>query len=166
MDAGLPSATDASLATEGVINNALWRTVDAATDPFVDRPPAVDCPWGTYGDEPLGGRLAYFIRTDSCNYHVATQPSRVDIAEGDRLLLEALLFPLDGPEGASAHFAVRLGDSTIWEEHVQIPAQAMTVSEEWLAPEAYPKGTPVYVHVHNHGANEYAVLGLVRLAAP
>lgn len=63
--------------------------------------------------------------------------------------------------GAEGHLAVLVGDAVAFERRVAIPAEpdAHTVERSGLRARA---GDAVVVHLHNHGANTWNLLGLER----
>mgnify|MGYP001277557483 CR=1 FL=1 len=49
---------------------------------------------------------------------------------------------------------------------IDIPAEAAFLDEQWVSTIDAPEGTPVHVHVHNHGINSYRVADLSVTYAP
>ena len=119
-----------------------------------ERPAAVDCPTGAWGPEPSGLE----IQTGVCNYFFATQPSRVAIEPGDAIDVVVFNQGLDAPEPAEGHVAILVGDAVVWEAYVEIPSDASVLEARIVAEQAWPAGTPVGVHLHNHGYNAWIVL--------
>ncbi|MCH9684861.1 MAG: hypothetical protein K0V04_25725 [Deltaproteobacteria bacterium] len=137
-----------------------WRPGSAQDDPLRhERPATIDCPVAAWGPE-LGGLE---VQTGSCGYFHVVQPSLVTIAPGD--LIEVVVFHdrLDAAEASEGHVAVMLGDEVIWEQHVDIPSDAAVLEERWFADRAWPAGTRVGIHLHNHGYNAWTVLELTVL---
>ena len=132
-----------------------WALASAEDDPLADeRPATVDCPVAAWG--PEAGGLE--IQTGACNYFFATQPSRAAIEPGDAIDVVAFHQGLDAPEPAEGHVAILVGGAVIWEAYVEIPADASVIEARVIAAQAWPAGTPVGVHLHNHGYNAWTVL--------
>ena len=126
--------------------------VDADADPLVQhRPAEVDCPSATWG--PEGG--GFEIQTGACNYGAFDQPLSTPIEAGDALNIIVWHDTLDFAEPATAHVAVWMGRTVLWEAEVAIPAPSnsfeVTVPiEETPAPDAR-----LGLHLHNHGFNSW-----------
>lgn len=128
-----------------------WRVVGADEDPFSDRPEAFRCSTGGHGPE---GDV-YEVETDKCQYVTAVQPSLDAVGAGQRVSSLMWHQTLDAESDAEAHVAFRIGPHLVWEERIPIPFPPESYVFDWVAPEDVPRGTPVYLHVHNHGANSY-----------
>lgn len=132
-----------------------FALASAEDDPLADeRPTTVDCPTATWGFEAGGLE----IQTGVCNYFFATQPSRAAIEEGDAIDVVVFNQGLDAPAPAEGHVAILVGDAVIWEAYVEIPSDASVLEARVVAEQAWPAGTPVGVHLHNHGYNAWTVL--------
>lgn len=145
-----------------LIDHALWTQLDAADDPFDDRPAdAQPCP-SPGGFDIVSG--SFEVDTDFCLYMTAAQPSLVDLSPG--WVIEAVLWHLDllppekDPEAAEAHMVVRIGDFIVWEGVIPIPNKSAFIEHQIVLDQPLPQGTPVYFHVHNHGPNSYRPLRL------
>lgn len=57
---------------------------------------------------------------------------------------------------------LRIGETDLFDEHVPIPSESGMIAPTVVAPKAYPRGTPVYFHLHNHGQNTWNLLELRR----
>jgi hypothetical protein len=153
-----PTGTTASDPTGGervaLVTPMAWTQVAAADDPLADhRPAAVMCPLGAWVFEEQGLEVS----TATCNYGMFTQPSLVDVAAGARLTASVYHFDLVAEEPATAHVALLIGEAVIWEEDIAIPGPANAFTIDLPAASAWPKGTPVYFHLHNHGQNTWTV---------
>ncbi len=141
-----------------------WAVVDALvwalaeSDPFdAERPETVDCPdWG-YGEEY--GTLE--VETDVCTYGSFTQPTLVDLAEGDVLTMDLWYGSLWASEPAQSHIALGVGEEVIWEQILDLPADADAHRLALEVEQAAPAGSAAWLHVHNHGANTYNFAPLV-----
>ncbi len=145
-----------------LVEGEAWRSADAQDDPLGhERPPQVACPSAAWGPE-LGGLE---IETGACNYFFAVQPSLAAIEAGDAIDVVVFHDRLDAAEPAEGHLAILLDDVVVWEEHVEIPAQANVLEARVVAERAWPAGTPVGLHLHNHGYNAWTVLEVSTAAA-
>jgi hypothetical protein len=132
-----------------------WRSESAEVDPLGhERPAQVACPSAAWGPE-LGGLE---IQTGTCNYFFATQPSLAAIEAGDAIDVVVFHDRLDAAEPAEGHVAILLGDEVVWEQHVEIPAEANVLEARVIAEQRWPAGTTVGLHLHNHGYNAWTVL--------
>ncbi|MCX4242465.1 hypothetical protein [Paraliomyxa miuraensis] len=132
-----------------------WDLDDAADDPFADhRPDWVQCELG------WGVETGIFeVSTDLCTYGAFVQSSLARIHEGDELELVILYDALWFEEEATAHVAVALGEEIAWETELPIPSAAGQLRPRWTAPADVEVGTPVHFHLHNHGLNNYRLIG-------
>ena len=131
-----------------------WSPVDAADDPFGDRPAEDDCP--VHGAKAEDGRFE--VETDVCRYGTFAHPVPVELRPGD--LIEATVWHLElwAPERSEGHAALMLGDRLLWERRVPIPGQEAIYPISVVADFSAPVGAPLYFHVHNHGANSWRLL--------
>jgi len=130
-----------------------------ALDPDGDVIPAhapdpVDCSVG-FGDE-FG---VFEIDTGLCNYGRFSQSTAAEIFAGERVEFVFTHDDLIAPEPAAGHLAVAIDGRLVWETEVAIPKPYGIVTGEWFADAAIPAGTPVSLHLHNHGYNNWRVIG-------
>ncbi|MDP7038477.1 MAG: hypothetical protein QGI45_04920 [Myxococcota bacterium] len=144
-----------------LVTHASWRVVSASQDPFAEhRPDAITCPDYSYQVEGEGDAELFEIETDQCNYVTLSQDTLLDVRRGDEIEIVLWHLNLIAAQEAQAHVALQLGTELLWEQTIDIPgAEAMytpvvTLSGDW------PKATPVYLHLHNHGANSWRFLTL------
>lgn len=143
-----------------LVDHTAWVPVDAADDPLIaHRPEAVEC--GVVGAyvEATG----YEIDTGACNYCARQQPSQVEIRAGDTLSISAYHDTLASIEAGQAHIALLLLDWPVWQEFIPIPASpgvvdATPFNEKIVVDYDIPAGTPVGLHLHNHGYNTWRLL--------
>lgn len=133
-----------------------WELDIAADDPFAEhRPDWVQCELG------WGVETGIFeVNTDLCTYGAFVQSSLARIHEGDALELVLLYDALYAEEAATAHIAVAFGSEIAYETELPIPSAAGQLRPSWTAPAYVEVGTPVHLHVHNHGTNNYRLVGL------
>jgi hypothetical protein len=138
-----------------LVEPTVWQPLPAADDPFADhRPATVDCAFGLgWLVEPTGLE----VNTATCNYGAFVQPSLQPVVRGAQLSLRLYHFDLVAPEPATAHVAVLIGDRTIFEREVAIPGKADVYEVDLVADFDAPAGTPVVLHLHNHGQNNWTL---------
>lgn len=143
-----------------LLDNTAWQITEADDDPLpVHRPARVDCgPVGAYVE---GNGLE--IDTGRCNYLARTQPSLVEVRAGDTIAVSAHHATLASVEAGQAHFALLLGPTVVWQDFVPIPAypgivDATPYQEQVVVDLDAPVGTPVGLHLHNHGYNTWTLL--------
>ena len=61
---------------------------------------------------------------------------------------------------AEAHAAIIVGDDVVWDIQIEIPTGSAMEIGYFTCEKAYDLGTPVHFHLHNHGANEWALVGI------
>lgn len=131
-----------------------WMPVPETMDPLAaHRPADVNCPLGGWLFEPQGLE----INTLLCNYAMFGQPARAAIAKGARVVASLYHFDLVAEEPATAHVALLVGDSLVWEQEIAIPGKANAYAIDVPATFAADAGTPVYFHLHNHGQNTWTL---------
>ncbi|MCH9681006.1 MAG: hypothetical protein K0V04_06210 [Deltaproteobacteria bacterium] len=155
LDEGDPTTDGPSCDTTlPLVDRDRWTPSRATDDPRpAHRPTTVDCPALSWLPEYEGIEVS----TERCNYLSLTQPLRHDLALGDRIELEAWHQPLANIDGsaAQAHYAVYVGTQPLWEVDVAIPADANAWLMEFDSPVQAAAGTPVTLHLHNHGFNTW-----------
>lgn len=133
-----------------------WEPAAPADDPFADhRPGFVQCEIG-WGVETG----VFEVDSELCLYGGFVQPSLASIHAGDELELVVLHDALYAEEPATAHLAVAFGSTVAWEVELPIPSAADQVRPTWTATEDVEIGSPIHFHVHNHGTNNYRLVGL------
>lgn len=135
-----------------------WVQVPVEQDPFVEGAAPPDCQArGVVVEE---GVLE--VLTELCPWATLSQPSRVDVAPGDRLELFAFHGPLSAPEPAEGVMQLRVQDTPLWGVTVPIPSEDGVYIESWEASEGWEAGATLTLHVHNHGANAWRFVSLER----
>ena len=126
-----------------------------------ERPAGLVCdPVLGIGTENLGGVEVLELATEFCNYVTLRQPTLRTVAAGDVVVIRIFHYDLTFPAPAEAHLALAIDGEVVWEERVPSPAAAALVSGEITIDRALPVGTELQLHVHNHGANTYALASL------
>ena len=134
-----------------------WTEQEAAADTFPGhRPGDVQCPSNSWYNED--GALE--VETGYCNYLSLTQPSLSAISAGDSLHLVLWHADLAFEQPATAHVAVTVDGSLVWEADVAIPAEANIFDRRIPLDFDAPAGSAVEFHLHNHGYNSWTLLQL------
>jgi hypothetical protein len=137
-----------------LVDPMAWVQVPAPQDPLADhRPDVVECPIGGWLFEPQG----FEVNTLQCNYAMFSAPSQTAVIAGSRVVATLYHFDLVAAEPATAHLALLLGDTILWETMVAIPGKADAFNVDVVVDTTVPAGTPVYFHLHNHGQNTWTV---------
>ena len=146
-----------------VIDAAAWTEVlDAAEDPFDDRPQTVECSALGYGVES-----SYFeVRTEDCPYGTFQQPLLADVPEGAELQIKFWHLDLWAPKPAQGHFALRTADVTLFDTYIDIPSGSGVYAVDFTAPAPLKSGESVFFHVHNHGYNSWTLGSLEAYISP
>lgn len=143
-----------------LVDSSAWQVMSAIDDPFGDRPEDASCPEGAYMPEFLAEEPVFSVDTGGCTYLTAKQRSLRHVVAGERLVVRVWHFALHAGESAMAHVAVRIGEKTLLDTSVPIPAAGGLINIEEAAPESIPEGAPVYFHLHNHGDNSWSFVEL------
>ena len=95
------------------------------------------------------------MQTGVCNYAAFAQPLQTSVEVGDQMAITIWHDRLDAAEPASAHVAVWLDRTVVWETEVAIPRPSGTF--EILIPieDDHARGTDLGIHLHNHGFNSW-----------
>ena len=137
-----------------------WKALPQADDPYPShRPDIVDCDPAGWHEE--AGVLE--VETNVCPYANLLQPTRAAIQTGDTLSLltyHSALSAVDEP--AEAHLAVLVDGDPIFDRIIPIPSASEIYDHEFTAQRDIPAGSPVVLHVHNHGGNAWKLAHLKR----
>jgi hypothetical protein len=162
----IDAASDAGITLEpaiertSLVDSSAWQVMSASDDPFDDRPEDASCPDGAYMPEFLSEEPVFSVDTGGCTYLTAKQRSLRHVVPGEKLVVRVWHFALHAGESAMAHVAVRIGEKTLLDTTVPIPAAGGLINIEEVAPESIPEGAPVYFHLHNHGDNSWSFVEL------
>jgi len=141
-----------------LVDPTAWEWVDAADDPFDDRPDDVSCPEDAWPLEVIGPDDSLSVDTADCDYLTVRQPALIAVEPGDALFMRLWHYELDASSAATAHAALWFGGALSWEDEVSIPSESGMLAPEWEAGAAVAAGDDVYFHLHNHGANSYNLI--------
>jgi len=126
-------------------------------DPFAEHRPAhVACSPAAWRAE--AGALE--LDTGLCNYFALTAPTLAVIEPGDRISVRAFHEDLAAEQPAVAHLALFVDGHGIWDQEVSIPSPPTPYSVDVTADFGAPIGSPVAIHLHNHGVNNYRLVEL------
>jgi hypothetical protein len=143
-----------------LVDSSAWQVMSSADDPFDDRPEDAWCSDGAYMPEFLAEEPVFSVDTGGCTYLTAKQRSLRHVVAGETLVVRVWHFALHAGESAMAHVAVRIGEKTLLDTTVPIPAAGGLINIEEAASESIPEGAPVYFHLHNHGDNSWSFVEL------
>jgi len=130
-----------------------WEILEAAQDPWPEHREASgrSCDDGFLLEDEL-----LEIETNDCGYVSAQQGSLAALEPGDAVDLLTWHSALASAEqDVSAHYAFTLDGEILWEIDVPIPAASTVYEEQLIVDRALPEGTPIVLHLHNHGANSW-----------
>jgi hypothetical protein len=103
------------------------------------------------------------VRTEFCNYLSLSQNSLLDLATGTELEFVLSHSELNFNAPATAHFAISIAGTPIWETSVEIPSENDIIKPKIVLPFAVSQGDSIEVHLHNHGDNTWAIHSLEAL---
>ncbi len=113
-----------------------------------------------YEDCDLEGLGSFYVEegvlevaTGTCGYLVLEQPSLVEVRPDDLVVWTVHHADLLAEDPAETHVAIALGDDVLWDWTVPIPSLSELLVQRAYAPSRAPEGTPVRIHLHNHGDN-------------
>ena len=155
---GAPYSDTAETLRVSLVEPEAWDVQPTNRDVFPNhRPDKVDCPHET-GWLVEEGTLE--VRTEFCNYLSLTQQSLLALPAGTELELVLSHSELNFNAPSSAHVAVSIGGTTVWETTIAIPAASNLLKETLTLPADVGRGDPIEVHLHNHGDNAWAIHSL------
>ena len=143
-----------------LIDPEAWVFVDAAQDPFSDRPTDPACEDDAWGAELMGPEMSLGVDTADCHYLVVRQPALAEALAGDALFMRLWHYELVADDAAEAVAAAWAARDEIWRERVAIPAPSGMLAPEWEAPVDIAEGDDVYFRISNHGSNAWNLLEL------
>ena len=131
-----------------------WAPVSRDKDPYaLSHPGANTCPhWMEDG--------LLEIKTGTCSFVTLEQESSVFIKRGAKIR-STLLYDRQTTTDAKGHFELSIGSDLVWELDIQLPQEPGVTHIQFMSPKAYPVGTPIRFHFHNHGANTWRLLPLL-----
>ena len=141
-----------------LVQGDLWSIADPTIDPFIHHLLAerIACGRSAYGEE----YSAVEVNTGKCDYITLTQHLPHQIKSGDRLHVIAWHNPLYIPQISEAHIALSLGSDMLWQKDIVLPSGAQHWDEVITSPIYADIGTPIFVHIRNHGNNTWTFYDL------
>lgn len=134
--------------TWDVVDPQAWTLLDADQDPL--GPPTRDCdPAGVVFEEGL-----VEVDTGLCGWATLTQPTRVELVEGDTLDVLAYHSALVDADGVGT-LSLWVDHALVWSLEVPQPAAQQVYFPALTAPADAAPGAPVWLHIDNHGANNW-----------
>ncbi|MFK7977416.1 MAG: hypothetical protein AB8C02_14870 [Halioglobus sp.] len=138
-----------------------WDRQPKNRDAFTEhRPSDVTCEAGTGWLVEDG---AMEVRTEFCNYLSLSQNSLLDLEVGTELEFVLSHSELNFNAPATAHMAISIGGTAIWETTVDIPSASNIIKPKITLPFAVNRGDSIEIHLHNHGDNTWTVHSLEAL---
>ena len=162
-----PGSASDSRETAALLNQDLWTPVEnELTHLFPPKTEDHSCEEEGYKSEFLGGSYVFSVLTTFCDYIIVRQETLVDIQEGDTVKIRFWHSQLTAPFDYVAVANIVIDEEEIWREEFPIPLLESGISKsEWIATSDIPSGTPIYLHVNNHGNNEYSLIEIMVLPA-
>lgn len=127
-----------------------WRELPPSEDPYDDRPPRARC-------EPFGWKVEdglLEVEADVCEYVTLEQGLLREVAAGETVVVDVWHLGLWADRPTRGHVSVQLGAQR-WEARPAIPSPAERWQAVFEVERTLPAGTPIHLHVHNHGANSW-----------
>ncbi len=128
-----------------------WEAAEGP-DPLADhRPPAAACP-------PAGRiveGLTLEVDTGLCTYAFLEQPLPGSLRPGDRLEIALWHADLVSDAPGEGHIALLAGGAVLWETTRPIPTSPCAITDVVPVGVAAQAGSPLQLHLHNHGANTW-----------
>lgn len=148
--ASSPSGPSEDTSWRALLSADAW--VPSSHDPFIaHRPSSIDCDPGAVQEE-LGGTE---INTALCNYISLEQPLLRAAQRGDEIRVLLWWQTLASEAPAEGHLALWLDDRALFETYVAVPGPADIVEVLLEVHQTIPQGTPLILHLHNHGYNTW-----------
>ena len=162
-----PGSTSDPREQASLIDQDLWTPVESElTHLFPPKTEDHSCEEEGYKSEFLGGSYVFSVLTTFCDYIIVRQETLVDIQEGDTVKIRFWHSQLTAPFDYVAVANIVIDEEEIWREEFPIPLLESGISKsEWIATSDIPSGTPIYLHVNNHGNNEYSLVEIMLLPA-
>lgn len=138
-----------------------WTLVDPSDDPWPGADGRAACEERAVHVEE--GTIE--LDTGACGWITVAAPSRTAWRRGDRVQVLVIHSALVSDTPTIASLGLRMDGEDVWSTTLDVPAAADFVEVDVPAPAAGAAGAPVYLHVDNHGANNYR-FGVLRAVPP
>jgi hypothetical protein len=100
------------------------------------------------------------IDTSRCKNQTLFQPLPQMMPAGSQISIVGFHFGLTGIERTQGHFAIAIGDQVIVNEGVDIPGSSGGFERRFEVTTLIPSDSPIYWHIHNHGANRWILVSM------
>ena len=153
-----PYDAEAQILRVPLIEALAWDVQPKNRDVFINlRPDEVDCDrdrgWFVEDD-------GLEVRTEFCNWASLAQQALLELDAGTELQFAYSHSQLNFNAPSTAHLALSIGGTTIYETAIDIPSESNLVKESIQLPFAVNIGDPIEIHLRNHGDNAYTVHSL------
>ena len=140
-----------------LVDSLEWVAVEEQEDPFDDRPDNAECPPSSQVIEKNGSTYQLEIDTSLCDYVTLHQPTQVAVQAGERIRLKWGHRDLNAGDQATAtgHFVFQMGEMVIEDVEISIPRDAEEFEINVEVEEALEAGSDAWLHLHNHGDNQW-----------
>lgn len=129
---------------------ARWQPATGADPLAAHRPVGASCASGAELEA-----LTFEIDTELCAYAFFEQPLGQALEPGARVVVGLWHADLAAAEPATGHVALLADGAVIWERTVPIPSPACVYDDVVEVEAPIERGTPLQLHLHNHGANTW-----------
>ena len=142
-----------------LVNGDDWQAVALEDDPFRDLSPAAEPCRGRSHQQEYGG---VEVDTSDCKHVTLSQPISVGMNRGDQLRVIGWHSQLYDPssESAKGHMVLSIGSEILWAIERVIPGPPTSWDTVVTFPVDAPPGTPLLLHVRNHGGNSWNLYSL------
>jgi len=153
----------ATLVRVSLVEAAAWDRQPKNRDAFpTHRPDDVDCEQDTGW---LVEEDAMEVRTEFCNYLSISQNTLLDLEAGTELEFALSHSELNFNAPATAHVAISIAGTAIWETNIDIPSASDIIKPKVTLPFDVARGDSIEVHLHNHGDNAWTIHSLEALVS-
>jgi len=147
---GCPSNTEPR--SGDLIDPNAWQSIEIGSGPFAELA-SDESQCDSRGIKFEEGVLE--IDTGLCSFYTGEQPLMTGIREGDTVSYLIYHSALASTDPALGYVALQIGETIVFEREVPIPFSSQVYADTITADFEVPSATPVYFHVHNHGANSW-----------
>jgi|MDTC01.3.fsa_nt_gb hypothetical protein len=135
-----------------LIDPNAWQSIEFSSGPFAELA-SDESQCDSRGIKFEQGVLE--IDTGLCSFYTGEQPLATSIRENDTVSFLIYHGALASTEPALGYVALQIGETIVFEREVPIPFSSQVYADTITTDFEAPSGTPVYFHVHNHGANSW-----------
>jgi hypothetical protein len=159
---GTGPETPQSRPTASLVDHGAWKLAGEDADPYSGfRAGGKVCGEDDFSREEISGFDSVQIVTRRCNYMTLTQTAAADVLNGEQIHIRLWQYQLEATT-ATAELAIRIGNVFEWTESIPLPSDSKLFNEKVTVDKDIPAGTPIFLHVRNHGRNSYHLIMLSR----